>query len=113
MRAGWSASSRPGTADFWIELRPAESADVRSGVRRRCGGRRCDAAAPLVPAALFNEGTLTINMLFNPGISLAESHRVGLIAERHIMEVPEVRQVGRRTVAPNSTSMPRASIPRK
>lgn len=45
----------------------------------------------------FNEGTLTINMLFNPGISLAESHRVGLIAERLIMAVPEVEQVGRRT----------------
>ncbi|ODT21904.1 MAG: multidrug transporter AcrB [Kaistia sp. SCN 65-12] len=45
----------------------------------------------------FNEGTLTISMLFNPGISLAESHRVGLIAERLIMEVPEVEQVGRRT----------------
>ncbi len=34
----------------------------------------------------FNEGTLTISMLFNPGISLEESHRVGLIAERLIME---------------------------
>ncbi len=45
----------------------------------------------------FNEGTLTINLTFNPGISLAESHRVGLIAERLIMEVPEVKLVGRRT----------------
>lgn len=45
----------------------------------------------------FNEGTLTISMLFNPGISLAESHRVGLIAERLILEVPEVKLVGRRT----------------
>jgi len=45
----------------------------------------------------FNEGTLTISLLFNPGISLAESHRVGLIAERLIMEVPEVKLVGRRT----------------
>ncbi len=45
----------------------------------------------------FNEGTFTISMLFNPGISLAESHRVGLIAESLIMEVPEVRAVGRRT----------------
>jgi CzcA family heavy metal efflux pump len=45
----------------------------------------------------FNEGTLTINTLFNPGISLAESHRVGMIAERLMLEVPEVRQVGRRT----------------
>ncbi len=45
----------------------------------------------------FNEGTFTISMLFNPGISLAESHRVGLIAEKLILEVPEVRAVGRRT----------------
>ncbi len=36
-------------------------------------------------------------MLFTPGISLAESHRVGLIAERLILEVPEVERVGRRT----------------
>lgn len=45
----------------------------------------------------FNEGSFTISMLFNPGISLAESHRVGLIAEQLILEVPEVRAVGRRT----------------
>ena len=45
----------------------------------------------------FNEGTLTVNLLFQPGISLAESHRVGLIAERLAMEVPEVALVGRRT----------------
>src|SRR5215207_4503775 len=38
-----------------------------------------------------------INMLFNPGISLAESNRVGLIAERLIFDVPEVKTVGRRT----------------
>ncbi|KTR08304.1 multidrug transporter AcrB [Aureimonas ureilytica] len=57
-------------------------------------------AATALPRAFlppFNEGTLTINMAFNPGISLAESHRVGLIAERLIMEVPEVSVVGRRT----------------
>jgi HME family heavy-metal exporter len=45
----------------------------------------------------FNEGTLTISMLFRPGISLAESHRVGLIAERLILHVPEAKSVGRRT----------------
>jgi HME family heavy-metal exporter len=45
----------------------------------------------------FNEGTFTINMLFNPGISLSESHRVGLIAERLLLEMPEVKTVGRRT----------------
>lgn len=58
------------------------------------------AGASFLPRAFlppFNEGTFTINMLFNPGISLAESHRVGLIAERLILEVPEVKSVGRRT----------------
>ena len=44
----------------------------------------------------FNEGTLTVSMTFQPGISLAESNRLGGIAERLIMEVPEVRSVGRR-----------------
>ncbi len=57
-------------------------------------------AAIALPRAFlppFNEGTLTINTLFQPGISLAESHRVGLIAERLIMEVPEAKLVARRT----------------
>jgi HME family heavy-metal exporter len=57
-------------------------------------------AAFLLPRTFlptFNEGTFTINALFNPGISLAESHRVGLIAERLILEVPEVKSIGRRT----------------
>ena len=45
----------------------------------------------------FNEGTLTVNVLLNPGTSLAESNRIGVQAERLIGEVPEVTQVGRRT----------------
>jgi HME family heavy-metal exporter len=45
----------------------------------------------------FNEGTFTINLVFNPGVSLAESNRVGLIAERLILDVPDVKSVGRRT----------------
>ena len=45
----------------------------------------------------FNEGTLLVNLQFNPGISLAESDRLGQIAERLVMQVPEVKSVGRRT----------------
>ena len=44
----------------------------------------------------FNEGTLTVSMTFQPGISLAESNRLGTVAERLILGVPEVRSVGRR-----------------
>ncbi len=57
-------------------------------------------SALMLPRAFlppFNEGTFTINLAFNPGISLGESNRVGLIAERLLLEVPEVKAVGRRT----------------
>ena len=45
----------------------------------------------------FNEGTLTVSMTFTPGISLDESNRLGSVAERLIMQVPEVKSIGRRT----------------
>ncbi|MDX2266192.1 MAG: efflux RND transporter permease subunit [Hyphomicrobiales bacterium] len=56
--------------------------------------------ATLLPRSFlppFNEGTLTISAIYNPGISLAESHRLGLVAERLLLGVPEVKSVGRRT----------------
>ena len=57
-------------------------------------------AATRLPRAFlppFNEGTLTLGMTFAPGISLAESDRLGAVAERLLMQVPEVKTVGRRT----------------
>jgi heavy-metal exporter, HME family len=45
----------------------------------------------------FNEGTLDVSLQYNPGISLKESNRLGLVAERLLMDVPEVTSVGRRT----------------
>jgi HME family heavy-metal exporter len=45
----------------------------------------------------FNEGTLTVSMLLNPGTSLTESDQIGSVAEQLIAQVPEVVQVGRRT----------------
>src|SRR5262245_35749444 len=45
----------------------------------------------------FNEGTLVLSLQYNPGISLTESHRLGLLAEQLIAQVPEVKSVGRRT----------------
>jgi HME family heavy-metal exporter len=45
----------------------------------------------------FNEGTATVNVLSVPGTSLSESNRVGNLAERLMMELPEVKSVGRRT----------------
>ncbi len=45
----------------------------------------------------FNEGTLTLNLILNPGIALTESSRIGQLAEQRLRTIPEVRYVGRRT----------------
>ncbi len=55
---------------------------------------------PFMPRAFlpaFNEGSLVLGMMFNPGTSLDEANRLGSLAELLIREVPEVVQVGRRT----------------
>jgi len=45
----------------------------------------------------FNEGTSTVNILAQPGISLDDSNRLGAMAENLILGVPEVKSTGRRT----------------
>jgi CzcA family heavy metal efflux pump len=58
------------------------------------------ASVPFFPRAFlpaFNEGSLVLSLMFNPGTSLAEANRMGSLAETLIGQVPEVTQVGRRT----------------
>jgi CzcA family heavy metal efflux pump len=58
------------------------------------------ATVPFFPKAFlpaFNEGSLVMGLVFNPGISLEESNRMGALAEKLIAQVPEVEKVGRRT----------------
>lgn len=58
------------------------------------------ASVPFFPRAFlpaFNEGAMVVGILFNPGTSLAESNRMGTLAETLLLELPIVRQVGRRT----------------
>jgi len=45
----------------------------------------------------FNEGTAMVAVFSPPGVSLAESNRIGLLAEQKLMEVPEIKSVSRRT----------------
>lgn len=45
----------------------------------------------------FNEGSFTINISALPGISLDESDRIGRLAEKIILEVPEIETVARKT----------------
>ena len=68
-----------------------------------CAALAVAAAATTVPYFArvflppFNEGSLVLALVLNPGTSLAEANRVGAVAEGLIREVPEVLQVGRRT----------------
>ena len=58
------------------------------------------ASVPFLPRVFlppFNEGSLVLSLLLQPGTSLVESNRIGAVAEGLIGEVPEVAQVGRRT----------------
>jgi Cu(I)/Ag(I) efflux system membrane protein CusA/SilA len=45
----------------------------------------------------FNEGSFTINISAQPGISLDESDKIGRIADSILLSVPEIRTVGRKT----------------
>ena len=58
------------------------------------------ASVPFFPRAFlpaFNEGSLVLSLMFNPGTSLAEANRMGSLAEKLISDVPNVTKVGRRT----------------
>lgn len=45
----------------------------------------------------FNEGTATVNILAQPGISLAESNAIGTKAEEILLTISEIKSVARRT----------------
>jgi len=76
-------------------------AEACPGLHLRSPRHRCRcwcrvlSARTFLPA--FAEGTLDVSLAYNPGISLSESNRLGLIAERLLMNVREVASVGRRT----------------
>lgn len=45
----------------------------------------------------FNEGSLTVNVSSLPGVSLDESNEIGLLAEKILLSVPEIKTTGRKT----------------
>lgn len=45
----------------------------------------------------FNEGSFTVNLYAPAGTSLEESNKIGTVAEKQIMRVPDVQYVARRT----------------
>ena len=45
----------------------------------------------------FNEGTITVNVLAQPGISLPASNAIGTPAEQLLLRIPDVSSTGRRT----------------
>jgi len=55
------------------------------------------AVAPRSFLPPLNEGLLLVEVGLTPGVSLDESSRVGVLAEKILREIPEVKSVGRRT----------------
>ncbi len=58
------------------------------------------AAVPFFPTTFlppFNEGVALVGLRLNPGTTLAESARIGAVAETNLRAVPEVEHVGRRS----------------
>ncbi len=45
----------------------------------------------------FNEGSLTLSVVTQPGVSLEESNRLGNLTEQELMAIPEVTGTARRT----------------
>ena len=58
------------------------------------------AAVPFFPTTFlppFNEGVALVGLRLNPGTTLAETSRIGTVAEKALAGVPEVEHVGRRS----------------
>jgi HME family heavy-metal exporter len=58
------------------------------------------ASVPFFPTTFlppFNEGSMTVTLRLDPGVTLAESVRVASQAERLLLSVPEVEHIGRRS----------------
>ena len=58
------------------------------------------AAVPFFPTTFlppFNEGVALVGLRLNPGTTLAETSRIGTVAEKALGGIPEVEHVGRRS----------------
>lgn len=57
-------------------------------------------SVPFLPRSFlpqFNEGNVYVTMLLSPDTSIAESYRIGHVAEQLLLEVPEVKALSRRS----------------
>jgi HME family heavy-metal exporter len=87
----------------WVNLRLVRRALARPWMVVGGGAAAVAVAIAIVPSLPrtflpgFNETSLVVSVAQQPGVSLAESARIGALAERLMLTVPEVTTVGRRT----------------
>ena len=90
----------------WIKLRYATGlTHVLAAPRRYLAAAGVSvllaaAAVPFFPTTFlppFNEGVALVGLRLNPGTTLAETSRIGTVAEKALGSIPEVEHVGRRS----------------
>jgi HME family heavy-metal exporter len=79
----------------WALARPGAVMAVPAAALVFAAALLFDMPRSLMPP--FNEGSLTIEVTARPGITLAESSRLGALTEQLVKQVPDVLSVGRRT----------------
>jgi len=97
MERGWLVRLKQGYTKALQAVLAAPSSAIAASAALLVAAGLATVLLPRSFLPAFNERTLTVNLLLQPGVSLSASNQVGLAAERLILGVAEVLHVSRRT----------------